>query len=210
MKIPLVLPPCDNCHSIYHIWIQLHDSYFKHKCTCGEDRSGVLGSEITIGYKGLYKSYYEFKENNDHILSMVFSATALEWEIVRLHNKWTQINALDTGKDISTEKLEDIMRKYRTIYDKLKETGKLLYPHGFEKYVEIAEDFKDTIDKGFPELILDTLIKDFQEKLFWPRNRILHFAFTDYEKQNAITSYNIAKLGIVILNSMDKYRRASL
>lgn len=206
MKIPLNLPPCDNCHSKNRVWIQLHDSSIKYKCSCGENLSGYL-EDMTVGSKGLCRSYYELMENNDHILSMVFSATALEWEIVSLHNKWTEINALEAGKDISTEELESILRRYRTIYDKLKETGKLLYPHGFEKYVEITKDLKDTIDKGFPSLSLDTLIKDFQEKLFWPRNSILHFANTNFKRQDAITSYKIAELGIVILNSMDENRR---
>ena len=206
MKIPLNLPPCDNCHSKNRVWIQLHDSSIKHTCSCGEDASGYLG-DINVGDKGLCRSYYELMENNDHILSMVFSATALEWDIARLHNKWTEINALDAGKEMSTEELENILRSHRTIYDKLEKTGKLLYSQGFEKYVEKTEEFKDTIGKGFPSLSLDNLIKDFQKKLFWPRNRILHLANTDYERQDAEKSYNIASLGITILNSMDEHRR---
>jgi hypothetical protein len=89
----------------------------------------------------------------------------------------------------------------------LKKTGKLLYSHGFQKYVEKTENFKDTVDKKFTSLSLDNLIKGFQEELFWPRNRILHFANTDYERQDVEKSYDIASLGITILNSMDEHRR---
>lgn len=207
MKIPLELPNCNNCQNKNTVWIRLHDTSFQHKCSCGKDLSGSLSTDITIGFKGLYKSRYELIENDDHLLSMVLSATALEWEIMRLHNKWMEINVLEREQDISPNKLEELLRKHRNIYDKIKKTGKLLYPQGFESFVSETDELKMTIQQGFPSLSLNSLIKDFEENLFWPRNRILHFAYDSYSRNDAIKSYNIARLGLIILNSMDKYKR---
>jgi len=204
MKIPLELPDCDRCGKSNTVWIRLHDTSFDFSCSCGEELSGSLGADITVGYKGLYRSRYELTQNDDHILSMVFPATALEWELVRLHRKWVEINALDEGEDNTLEEIEESLRKNIKIYDKIKKTGKLLYPEGFEKFVCESDELRNTVQKGFPSLSLDSLIKDFEENLFWPRNRILHFSYNDYSKDVAIKSYNIAQLGLLILNTMDK------
>ena len=206
MKIPLELTDCDRCRKSNTIWIQLHDTSFDFRCSCGEDLSGILGTDITVGYRGLYRSRYELILNNDYILSIVFSATALEWELVRLHRKWLEINALEEGKYISIEEIEATLRKNTKIYDKIKKTGKLLYPQGFEKFVYDSSELKNMVQQGFSSLSLDSLIKDFEENLFWPRNRILHFAYDGYSKDDAIKAYNIAQLGLLILNTMDKYK----
>lgn len=208
MKIPLHLPPCDKCGSENYVWINLNDDSFEYCCACGEDLSGSLSSDITTGFKGLYRSEYELLKNEDYILSMVFSAIALEWELVRLHNKWVHINTLDENRDISTEELEEMWRKHRNIFERIKETGRLLHPKGFEKYVAESKELRSTVEMGFPSLSIDSLIKDVHEKLFLPRNRILHFSYMDYEREDSIKSYNIAHLGLVILNSMDKNRRS--
>jgi len=204
VKIPLELPDCDRCRKSNTVWIRLHDTSFDFRCSCGEELSGSLGVGITVGYKGLYRSRYELMQNDDPILSMVFSATALEWELVRLRRKWLEINALDEGQDISIEEIEKSLRRHLKIYDKIKKTGKLLYPQGFEKFVCDSSELKNVVQQGFPSLSLDSLIKDFEENLFWPRNRILHFSYDGYAKDDAIKSYNIAQLGLLILNTMDK------
>jgi len=206
MKIPLKLPICGCCQNKNTVWIGIHDTSFQHRCLCGEEIAGSLGSDITIGFKGLYRSHYELMENDDHLLSMVFSAAALEWEIVRLHNKWMEINSLELGQYISTDELEKLLIKHRNIYTKINKTEKLLCPQGFESFISETDDIKMTIQQGFPSLGLDCLIKDLKENLFWPRNRILHFAYDGYSKSDAIKSYNFAKLGLTILNSMDKHK----
>lgn len=204
MKIPLELPDCELCRKSNIVWIRLHDSSFNFRCSCGADLSGSLGADITVGHRGLYRSRYELMQNNDHILSMVFSATALEWELVRLYRKWHEINALEEGQDISIEEIETELRKNNKIYDKIKKTGKLLYPQGFEIFVCDSSELKNIVEQGFPSLSLNSLINDFERVLFRPRNRILHFSYDGYSKEDAIKSYNIAQLGILILNTMDK------
>lgn len=207
MKIPLDLP-CPKCDGSTRVWIDLDETSIEKECSCGEDLTGYIGPDITVGFKALSRSRYELMDNKDHILSMVLSAAALEWEVARLYKKWMYIDALSENRDEFTqEEIEDLFRKNRTIFEKMQKTGRLLHPTGFEKYVAESEELRGTIEEGFPSLKLDTLLKDIQIHLFWPRNRILHFAFTGYSHEDAIKSYNIARLGLVILNSMDEYRR---
>jgi hypothetical protein len=167
----------------------------------------VIDASVTIGFRGLYRSEYELNKSNDHILSIVLSAIAFEWEITRLHNKWIHIDALDDGDFLNPEMLDKALKKHRTIYDKIRATGKLLHPEGFELYAQHDPDFYTTINDSFPSLSLSSLIRDFEKTLFWPRNKILHSGETSYTRQDAKRSYNIAYLGMVILKSMDDYRK---
>ncbi len=206
MKIPLELPDCYRCRKSNIVWIRLHDTSFEFYCSCGEDLSGPLGQDITVGYKGLFRSRHELMQNDDHLLSMVFSAASMEWELVRLYKKWLQIDTLEAGQEISIEAIEALLRKNSKIYDKIKRTGSLLYPQGFEKFVWDSSELKNIVEQRFPSLSLDSLIKDFEENLFWPRNSILHSAYDGYTRNDAIKSYNLAQLGLLILNTMDKSR----
>jgi len=79
-------------------------------------------------------------------------------------------------------RIEKSLRRHLKIYDKIKKTGKLLYPQGFEKFVCDSSELKNVVQQGFPSISLDSLIKDFEENLFWPRNRILHFSYDGTQK----------------------------
>ena len=206
MKIPLYFPPCKNCNSQGHAWIDLNDNFVNYKCSCGNDMSGALNASLTIGFRGLYRSEYELNRRNDHILSIVFSALAFEWEITRLHKKWIRIEALKQGEFLTADKLEAALKKYRTIYEKIRVAGDLLHPDGFEKFAKHDHELSRAVMR-FPSLSFDSLIKDFGKVLFEPRNRILHNGIADYEKRDAIRAYNVSYLGMVILRSMDDYRR---
>ena len=207
MKIPLYLPNCKICNSDSFTWINLNDNWVEYKCSCGNDMSGPLDSSVTIGFKGLYRSEYELNKNKDYMLSILFSAFAFEWEISHLYKKWIQIDSLDRGEFLSSEKIEVALTKHQKIYDRIKLTGLLLHPQGFDGYARHDHEIYKTINNSFPSLSIETLIKDFEKNLFWPRNKILHDGMTDYDKNNAIKAYNIAYLGLVVLRSMDKYRR---
>lgn len=206
MRIPLHLSPCTKCGKRTYVWINLHDTSFENICRCGEEHSGFLASDITVGFRALYRSQYELVETEDHILSMVFSATAVEWDLYRLFQKWMGISAMESGYQVSDETLDEMFRKHKTIFNKFKETGKLMYPQGFEKFVRLSPEFRDTVEKGFPSLQIESLIDDIREMLFEPRNRILHAACIEYDEKAAWRSYNIAHLTLLVLQGMDKYR----
>jgi hypothetical protein len=206
MKIPLRVP-CDSCKKEELIFINLSDSSFERKCNCGDVYSGFFGNDVTLGYKILFRSRYELIEREDYALSIVFSAAAFECELSRLHFKWSDITALQTGKQVSDGEFEELLRKYRSIDVKIEEVCKLMDPLGFQEFVKSSTDLRQTVTEGFPSLHLNSLTSDFQQELFWPRNRVLHLADTSFKKAEGVWCFNIATLGLRILEELDKKKR---
>jgi hypothetical protein len=177
MKISLRVP-CDSCKKEELIFINLSDSSFERKCSCGDVYSGIFGNDVTVGYKILFRSRYELIETEDYPLSIVFSAAAFECELSRLHFKWSDIAASQTGKQVTDGELEELLRKYRSVDVKIEEVCKLMDPLGFQDFVKSSTELRQTVTEGFPSLHLNSLTSDFQQKLFWPRNRVLQGVLT--------------------------------
>ena len=209
MKFPISVR-CDRCDNEELIFLSLNETSFETKCKCGDIAHHVFGSNATVGYRILERSHYEMTERTDYPLSIVFSATAFECELTRLHFKWSEINALNKETEVSDEQLEKLLRKHRTIDVKIEEVCKLMDPRGFKQFVIDSPELSNIVKNGFPSLRLDHLTKHFQEKLFWPRNRVLHLADTSFSKDDGIRCYNIATLGLRILDEMDKHRRTAI
>lgn len=206
MKIPLRVP-CTKCKKEDWVFINLDETSFERKCECGDIYSGIFGNDVTIGYKILWRSQFELNKRKDFSLSIVFSATAFECELSRLHFKWSEVNALEKCNQISDQELEELLRKYRSIDVKIEEVCKLMDPRGFKQFVIDSPDLNEIVQKGFPSLRLSELTKDFQQKLFWPRNRVLHLADTSFTKDDAARCFQIAALGLRILEELDTNRR---
>jgi len=210
MKFPLPIR-CDQCDNEELIFLKLNETSIGPKCKkCGNVTHHVFGSNFTVGYRILERSNYEITKGKDYPLSIVFSAAAFECELTRLHFKWSEIDALNKGAEVSDEKLEGLLRKYRTIDVKIEEVCKLMDPRGFRQFVIDTSKLRDIVKSGFPSLRLEHLTKDFQEKLFWPRNRVLHLADISFSKDESMRCYNIATLGLLILDQMDKHRRTTV
>jgi len=209
MKIPLRVH-CDRCGSGEYIFLNLNETSFKTSCKCGDVVHSFLASNVTVGYKILWRSHYELTERKDYPLSIVFSATAFECELTRLHFKWSQIGALDRGVDTSDEQLEKLLRKYQTINSKIEGVCKLMDSRGFRGFVSNSPELSNIVKDGFPSLSLYNLAKDFQQNLFWPRNRVLHLADTSFSYEDAKRCFNIATLGLRILDVMDEHRRSAV
>ena len=207
MKIPLQLP-CSKCEKSVTAWVAHTDSSVEYHCDCGNDLSGVLDLNFTPGFLGLLRSEYELLVAKDYDLSIVMSATAFEWQMVFLHNKWAHIDAYSDGRDVSLQELESLWKSHRNIFDKLRATGTLLYPEGFEAFVRNTQEFHLAVSTGFPSLSIDDLSTTMHRHLFVPRNRIIHFGQSGFTEEEAVRSYNIARLGVLVLHSMDISRRA--
>ncbi|MDP3013478.1 MAG: hypothetical protein Q8M92_04500 [Candidatus Subteraquimicrobiales bacterium] len=205
MKIPLHLNPCEECRRERIIWINLHDTKFDEKCECGNTTPAYLSSDISIGYKLLYRSNHECRFNKDFPLSIVFSATAFDCELTRLHNKWAAIGKIEN--EITSQELDKILRSYKGIIEKIQKTSELMYPAGFNNFAKTTPKINEIIEGGFPSLDVDSLAKDIQQHLFWPRNSILHTGKNDYKEDDAIKAYNISTLGLLVLNSLDNYKK---
>ena len=206
MKIPFEIP-CNNCKQLQYIFIDIADTSFQGNCSCGADLDVSFGNNVTTGYKLLRRSQYELTEKKDYNLSIVFSAMAVECELSRLYFKW---NYIGRDKDISDEELEEQLRRYKTINTKIEEIAKLMDSRGFTRFVKETDDLRETIVAGFPSLNIDSLSSSFQEKLFWPRNRILHLGDSKHGKEDAIRCFNMATIGLSILEVMDRKKRETI
>jgi hypothetical protein len=206
MKIPINTAQCDACGKKNRIWINLSDSKFDDSCVCGKPISVYLSSDITVGNRTLLRSYHELKVNQDYSLSIVFSATAVDCDLRRLHHKWQSIDPIDKYLDVSSEDLDDIFRGYGSVVKKIQKTARLMYPEGLEKYLEYNEEIRSLIN-NFPSLNPISFAKDIQKKLFWPRNSILHAGEDNYTEQDAIKAYNISTFTLLILKALDDERR---
>lgn len=122
------------------------------------------------------------------------------------------LNGTTLGRDeeISDADLEEQLRRYQTIKVKIEEVAKLMDSRGFTQFVKETDDLRETIVEGFPSLNIDSLASSFQEKLFWPRNRILHLGYSSYREDDAFRSLNIAVLGLKILEVMDRNKRKTI
>jgi hypothetical protein len=97
-----------------------------------------------------------------------------------------------------------------TINNKIEEVAKLMDPRGFSQFVQESNDLREIIVAGFPSLNIDNLSRSFQENLFWPRNRIVHLADSSHDKDYAFRCFNIATIGLRVLDEMDRKKRGNI
>ncbi len=203
MKIPLKLK-CSECGEDNTIFVDLKESSVSTTGSCGHHIWGALGSGITIEKRLLYRSNYELLDQKDFNLSIVFSAMAFECELSYLHNKWERLSAyFEKQPYLSDEELEEMLRKYANIGKKIDYVSELMHSDGLDDFVNTDEVFRRSVTEGFPNLNIGNLAKDFQENLFWPRNRILHLGDTKYDRKDAVGCFNISTLGIAIFDKMN-------
>lgn len=198
MKMILFME-CDYCGAENFINYSLSDTSIKNTCKCGEQSSYGMGSEITIGARILERSKYELKKNEDYSLSIIFSAMAFECELSNMYFKWGCVS-----KNTSDQELEESLRKFGTIENKIQELSKLMFSRRLEEFIQGDPDVCTVIENGFPSLCVTNLAKSFQEQLFWPRNRVLHLGYSGYINEDAKRCLNIAGLGLQIFDEMDK------
>jgi len=206
MKYPLPME-CHECSMKSTVWAELHETLLNEKCPgCGYEQTSLIITNITIGEKLLERSRFELSEKHDYTLSIVFSATAFECELSDCYYKWRLSKSIDRLEaPPSDEEIEEMLRRFYNIVAKIEGASKFACPDGFAGFVKSVNELKNTVNENFPSLNVDSLAKSFQEKLFWPRNRILHSGKTDqYQESDAIKCFNIARLGIEILKQMDK------
>ena len=83
-----------------------------------------------------------------------------------------------------------------------------MFPDGLGKFIQLETDLLNNIKNDFPSLDEKNLAESFQKKLFSPRNRILHLGDSTHTKDDAIRCFNIAELGLKILDRMHEHKSA--
>lgn len=209
MKFPLQLS-CQQCGQSSSIEFHLDDDSPEWVCQCGQTNYLVFGLDFSVGYKILLRSEGEFRHRKDYSMSIVMSATALDCELSRVFFKWKQIAALRANREPDDEAIERMLRRFKSMGQKIEKVCRLLDEKGIDEFVRSSDDLRDTVANGFPSLRIGSLAKDFQEKVFWPRNAILHAGYTKYGEQEAARCHSFARLGLDILRQMDEAKRKTL
>ena len=144
-------------------------------------------------------------------MSIVFAAMAFECQLAYLFGKWTKIESgLFSGAEVKDEEIEEQLRKLGRIDKRIEAVCQLMSPLGLDAFVTHTLDLKDAIDSRFPSLNRGSLAQDFQQTVFWPRNRILHFGYTGYQQPDAARCYSIASIGLQIFSTMDKAKLSAV
>jgi hypothetical protein len=103
---------------------------------------------------------------NDPSLAIVFSAMAFECELSRLFFKCKEIDGLENGSQISDDDIEEELRQFSNIKNKIEKVISLLDQTGITGFVESTSELKDIIDNDFPSLKSRDLSQGFQRQLF--------------------------------------------
>lgn len=200
MKIPFPIR-CLNglCKAEMTLLIDIDATNIEAKCNkCGSDNSG--SQEVDKSYLLLHRASHEFIKNRDFSMTIVFSAMAFECELSRLYFKWKKLN---DEEEITDEMLEIELRK-KDFLQKLQEVSNLLVKATFVDFIQKNGELKRIVEVGYPSLKLSEIDKSIREHLFWPRNRILHLGYGKYNEKAATKCYQVAALGLKILNGMEE------
>lgn len=208
MLIPIRFE-CQNCKKTKPVKVHLDATSLDWKCEyCGHQNMGFL--DATTGSLFLARSNYEFLVEKDYSMAIVMAATAFECELSRLYRKWTGINAGLKNEDLDDGAIDTMLRKHQRITDRVEEVCRLLDSRGLDEFSRSHSLIHEAVTERFPSLRVGSLAADFQQTLFWPRNRILHSGYAKYNEKDAARCYAIAAFGLYVLNEMDKARGEKL
>jgi hypothetical protein len=209
-KIPFPVT-CHKCKEPYVHKFHMDKTSFDWTCPkCGFTHPSYLGLDITIGVLLLLKSRYELTEEKDFCMAVVFAAMAFEGELSRLFVKWKEIECIGAGTELDREACEEQLRDFRTINGKIEGVSQFLVGSSIDDFVSSKTQLREDISKGFKSIRVGTLAADFQQHLFWPRNKVLHWGDAKNSYEGAAKCYSVANLGLTILREMDLHRRAIL
>lgn len=209
-KIPLAVK-CHNCNEPFTHKFHLSETSFDWICPkCGFEHPSFLGLDITIGVLLLEKSRYELLQEKDFPMAVVFAAMAFESELSRLFLKWKEIDCLGRGVELDREECEVQLRDFKTINRKIEGISQFLVGGAIDDFVASKPNLRDMISTSFKSVRVGTLAADFQQHLFWPRNKVLHWGDARNSCEDATRCFSIANLGLIILREMDLHRRRML
>ena len=209
-KIPFPVT-CHKCKEPYIHKFHLDKTSFDWTCPkCGFTHPSYLGLDITIGVLLLVRSRHELVEEKDFSMAIVFAAMAFEAELSRLFVKWKDIECIGAGTQLNREECEQEMRDFKTVNRKIDGVSRFLINLGIDDFVSSKPHLRDSISTGFKSIRVGTLADDFQQHLFWPRNKVLHWGDAKNSYEDAAKCYSIANFGLTILREMDLDRQKTL
>lgn len=203
MNIPLKFP-CSTCGISNTVKVRLDATSSDWRCpSCNSMNYGFFSTSVTVGWLLLAKSAYELTEERDYSMSIVLSAVAMDCELSHLFCKWKTI---ESGLQCSQETLDHELRLWN-VKEKIEGVCKLLDPRGIDEFVRSNDELRRHFEKGFFGFSIGSLSKHFQEDLFWPRNKILHYSTRQSDQAEAERCYKIGYVGLRILTLLDEKKR---
>jgi len=200
---------CAECVREYDADVKLHDNSPDFICPLGHRMSGFFDLDFTAGFRLLLRSQRELIDRSDYSMSIILAAMSMESEVSRLFWKWLHIDSLGRGESMQEQEVEGMLRKFPNIADRISRVARLMYSAGMDAFVAGSAEFKD-LQVRFPSLRIGCLPQCFQESVFWPRNRIVHFGYSQYTREDAARIHSIANMGLAILKALDYERRKPL
>lgn len=209
MKLRVLLP-CQSCDREDHVLVELGAAWWEWDCaSCGARNEVLTHVNFTLGWRVLERSKVEYVDNNDYSMSIVLAAMAVDTEVARLYFKWRRIDCMREERRRPTD--EELDAEYRSlgtnVADKIKRVARLLYSDGIDGFVRSSPALASQIAQGYPSLNIGSLPKDIQEAIFWPRNRVLHAGFLDYDADDAKRITNVASMVLALFKEMDQSRQ---
>lgn len=213
MKIPLSVH-CVECTKENTVQIDLHDASADFACqSCGARNFGPFALSFSIGERLIRRAMHELNTNNDPSMAIVLAAMSFECELSTFHHNWEHIRGLlqTTPEMISDAELDEKLRRYRNIADKVDGVAKLMHGPGIEDFVNGNPGLQDLLAKNVTAGIrLGTIAADVQQHLFWPRNRVLHLGDSSYGIADARRCIAVALIGLRIFRQLHLAARDKL
>lgn len=182
-------------------------------CTnCGE--TGHLLNPLSVSITAerlLYRSKAEL-EGGDYTLSIVIAVMAVESYLTRLFLKFKGMANYAAGFDFPTPAEEAIWEK------EYPRSGGFSIPASFVSQKLAGMSFDEFVSKNttttnifspLPNSSSATPTQYFQNELFKPRNRIVHWGFVNSSKGEAELCLTIAIALVSILRDMDRSKYAN-
>lgn len=205
MKSSLSVP----CHCGERVGLQISGSQLPKYALCSKCGAHTylvapLGNIVTALVMERVKKELE---NNDATVAIMLSAIAVEGQMSYLFFKWKKI---DSGKlsithgDEDKGEWEKEWDEMRSIGKRLDELSRYLTDFDFDKFAKQNKMWLfPTLKKFNPA---NSVKKFLQEQLFERRNRIVHFGYLDFEKEQADECFTLTLALIRLLDAMDKVR----
>lgn len=211
--MPILVPhpsSCRQCGKPTIIEIRADKTSADWQCLhCNAENTVFLSKNITIGFQLLQRAGHERGTRRDYAMSIILSAMAVDCELSRLYTKWKTISSSQGSHELTQEHLEELLRKLGNTSDRIRKVCALMHPAGIVHFIKTSPGISGYLRERFTpnEVQADRIVEDIAEKLFWPRNRIIHNAFTGYGSSEAFLCHRIAALTFFILLEMDATRQ---
>lgn len=173
------------------------------KCSCGATMFGA--GEIPLAPGLLSRAQSECRERQEYNLAIIIAAMAVDCELSRLYVKWRRIEEIWPGP--TDEGLESELRDMGGFVSKISSVSLFLTGKRADEFISTEPMLEKWSDA---EVSKTTFTTSLSQKLFWPRNRIMHFGYLGSSQADAERALSVGFAGVYVLSVMDHVRRVRL